>query len=327
MKQEQSSSSATDTTVKKAKSSPATDTTVKKESSNKITPPPQRATVPTTPATSSATPIPPAGPPPERVPKPPPYPPRKPQRSAGQPFPTPPPAPQREQRFPTPPPAPKREYPQGSDTTEERVPLPRRRRESQQDDEAMRPKFAHDFDDNTNLEAYVDILTSLSDTVPDATTARERRILVWDHIMNLVEQGVSTGSKMLDRMLLQGRDAVLTTENVYYVPYVPTPEEHFYRQDPGEKQECCLGPILCSIWKILNSQLKSLMLWQNSDDMILAARAVLRDHPLNMSVEYFNTTTYYLTMVVLNLGNLRRIPYTLRTGNAIPLGFEKTGQR
>ena len=91
-------------------------------------------------------------------------------------------------------------------------------RESQPDDEAMRPNFAYDFDDNTNLEAYVDILTSLSDTVPDAATAREKRILVWDHIMNLVEQGVSTGSKMLDRMLLQGRDAVLTTENVYYVP-------------------------------------------------------------------------------------------------------------
>ena len=42
---------------------------------------------------------------------------------------------------------------------------------------------------------------------------------------------------------------------------------------------------------------------------VLAGRAVLRDHPLNTSVEYFNTTTYYLTMVVLNLGNLRRIPY------------------
>ena len=36
---------------------------------------------------------------------------------------------------------------------------------------------------------------------------------------------------------------------------------------------------------------------------------MLRDHHLNMSVEYFNTTTYYLTMVVLNLGNLKRIPY------------------
>ena len=112
--------------------------------------------------------------------------------------------------------------------------MPRRRRESQQDDEAMRPNFAYDFDDTTNLEAYVEILTSLSDSAPDAATARERRVLVWDHIMNLVEQGVSTGSKMLDRMLLQGRDAVFTTEYVYYVPYVPTPEEHFYRQDPGE---------------------------------------------------------------------------------------------
>ena len=89
---EEQSSSVTDTTVKKAKSSSSTDTTVKKESSNKISPTPQRATS-STPATSSATPIPPAGPPPERVPKPPPYPPRKPERSAGQPFPTPPPAP------------------------------------------------------------------------------------------------------------------------------------------------------------------------------------------------------------------------------------------
>ena len=308
VKQEQSSSSATDTTVKKAKSSPSTDTTAKKESSNEITPPPQRATVPTTPATSSATPIPPAGPPPERIPKPPPYPPRKPQRSAGQPFPTPPPAPQREQRFPTPPPAPKREYPQGSDTTEERVPLPRRQRESQQDDEAMRPNFAYDFDDTTNLEAYVDILTSLSDSAPDAATARERRVLVWDHIMNLVEQGVSTGSKMLDRMLLQGRDAVLTTENVYYVPYVPTPEEHFYRQDPGEAGTLFRPNLMLNI-EDSEFSLEVLDALADLGRNVLAGRAVLRDHPLNTSVEYFNTTTYYLTMVLLSLGNLRRIPY------------------
>ena len=230
---EEPKSSVTDTTVKKAKATSSTDTTVKKESSNKISLTPRGTS--STPATSSATPIPPAGPPPEKVPKPPPYPPRKPERSAGQPFPTPPPAPvRREQRFPTPPPAPKREYPRSSDTTEEHGPLPRRRRESQQEDVEMRPTFAYDFDDNTNLEAYVDILTSLSDTVPDATTARERRLSVWDRIMELVAQGVSTGSRLLDRMLLHGRDTVLTSENVYFVPYVPTPEEHFYRQDPGE---------------------------------------------------------------------------------------------
>ena len=42
---------------------------------------------------------------------------------------------------------------------------------------------------------------------------------------------------------------------------------------------------------------------------VLAGRAVLRDHPLNTSQDYFNVTTFYLTMVVLNLGNIRRIPY------------------
>ena len=305
---EEPKSSVTDTTVKKAKASSSTDTPVKKESSNKISSTPQRATS-STPATSSATPIPPAGPPPERVPKPPPYPPRKPERSAGQPFPTPPPAPiHREQRFPTPPPAPKREYPQGSDTTEERGPLPRRRRESQQDDEEMRPTFAYDFDQNTNLEAYVDILTSLSDTTPDAYTARERRLDAWERIMDLVTQGVSTGSRLLDRMLLHGRDTVLTSENVYYVPYVPTPEEHFYRQDPGEAGMLFRPNLMLHIedrefsLEVLDSLAE---LGRNA----LAGRAVLREHHLNMSPEYFNTTTYYLTMVVLNLGNMKRIPY------------------
>ena len=313
VKQEQSSSSATDTTVKKEKSSSATDTPVKKESSNKISPPPKRDTFPTTPATSSATPIPPAGPPPERA---------TPNHlhihrrslhdQAGQPFPTPPPAPQHQQHqepqpFPTPPPAPKRDYPQGSDTTEERVPLPRRRRESQQD-EAMRPNFAYEFDEYTNLDAYVELLTSLSESAPDATTAREQRVLVWDHIMNLVEQGVSTGPKMLDRMLLQGRDAVLTTENVYYVPYVPTPEEHFYRQDPGEAGMLFRPNLMLNI-EDFEFSLEVLDALVDLGRNVLQGRAVLRDHPLNTSQDYFNVTTYYLTMVVLNLGNIRRVPW------------------
>eukprot|EP00434_Breviolum_minutum_P035859 symbB.v1.2.031757.t1/scaffold3722.1/size85039/1 len=304
---EEPKSSVTDTTVKKAKATSSTDTTVKKESSNKISLTPRGTS--STPATSSATPIPPAGPPPEKVPKPPPYPPKKPARSAGQPFPTPPPAPiRREQRFPTPPPAPKREYPRSSDTTEEHGPVPRRRRESQQDDVEMRPTFAYDFDQNTNLEAYVDILTPLSDTVPDATTARERRLSVWDRIMELVAQGVSTGSRLLDRMLLHGRDTVLTSENVYFVPYVPTPEEHFYRQDPGEAGMLFRPNLMLHI----TDEEFSLDVLDSLADLgrnALAGRAVLRDHPLNMSAGVNNTTTYYLTMVVLNLGNLKRIPY------------------
>ena len=305
--------SSTDTSVKKHKAAPATDTTVKKESSNKISLTPRGTS--STPATSSATPIPPAGPPPEKVPKPPPYPPRKPERSAGQPFPTPPPAPihreqqprSTEQRFPTPPPAPKRDHPRSSDTTEYE-PLPRRRRETPQDDVEMRPTFTYDFDQDSNLEAYVDVLTSLSDTVPDAYTARERRLSVWDRIMELVTRGLSTGSRMLDRMLLHGRDTVLTSENVYFLPYVPTPEEHFYRQDPGEAGMLFRPSLMLHI----TDEEFSLEVLDALADLgrnVLAGRAVLRDHPLNMSTGVFNTTTYYLTMVVLNLGNLKRIPW------------------
>ena len=127
--------------------------------------------------------------------------------------------------------------------------------------------------------------------------------------MNLVEQGVSTGSKMLDRMLLQGRDAVFTTENVYYVPYVPTPEEHFYRQDPGEAGMLFRPNLMLNI-EDSEFSLEVLGALADLGRNVLAGRAVLRDHPLNTSQDYFfPTTTYYLTMVVLNLGNLRRIRY------------------
>jgi len=44
----------------------------------------------------------------------------------------------------------------------------------------MRPNFAYDFDQTTNVEAYVENLTSLSDTVHDAYTAMEKRLMVWD---------------------------------------------------------------------------------------------------------------------------------------------------
>ena len=41
---------------------------------------------------------------------------------------------------------------------------------------------------------------------------------------------------------------------------------------------------------------------------VLAGRAVCRDHVLNNSSEYHNVSTYYLAIVVLNLGNIMRQP-------------------
>ena len=171
----------------------------------------------------------------------------------------------------------------------------------------MRPNFDFEFDAYTNLDAYVELLNSIAESSPDPTVARQQRILIWDRIMDLVERGVSTGSKMLDRMLLQGRNTVETSENVYYLPYVPTPEQHFLRQDPGEAGMIFRPNLMVHI----SDEEFSIDVLDGLVELgrnVLAGRAVLRDHPLNTSQDYFNASTYYLTMAVLNLGNIRRIP-------------------
>ena len=271
-------------------------------SPNKMTPPDPSST-----ASSSATPIPPATPPPNpkaaAVPKQPPYPPRKP-RHAGYDHPTPPPAPG--PRYPTPPRAPRRDHERTSDTTDDRDPLPRRRQEVQE--ETRRPDFDFQFNEYADLDAYIELMHSIAESAPDPATARARRIQIWDRILELVERGISTGSKMLDRMLLQGRDAVQTSENVYYLPYVPTPEQHFLCQDPGEAG-MIFGP---NLMVHITDEQYSIQVLEDLVELgrnVLAGRAVLRDHPLNTSQEYFNVSTFYLTVVVLNLGNIRRMPW------------------
>ena len=42
---------------------------------------------------------------------------------------------------------------------------------------------------------------------------------------------------------------------------------------------------------------------------VLAGRAVCKDHPLYNSVEFHNVSTFYATVVVLNLGQIDRMPY------------------
>ena len=42
---------------------------------------------------------------------------------------------------------------------------------------------------------------------------------------------------------------------------------------------------------------------------VLAGRAVGQDHPMNNSQGYHNVSTFYVTVTVLNLGNIERMPY------------------
>lgn len=128
---------------------------------------------------------------------------------------------------------------------------------------------------------YIDIMNSIADATP--LTARQQRAIVWGRIIELLGRGVSTGSKMLDRMLLQGRDTVDVLENVYHLDYVPSPAEHFERQDPGEAGTIFRPSLMVSIsdeefnWDVLDALAE---LGRN----VLAGRAVLHEHPCKVQL-------------------------------------------
>ena len=66
------------------------------------------------------------------------------------------------------------------------------------------------------------------------TEAKRKRAVVWDRLAYLAESGVTTGSRLLDRMIAQGRDSIEIAQYTYFSRTVPTPAQHFERQDPGE---------------------------------------------------------------------------------------------
>ena len=80
----------------------------------------------------------------------------------------------------------------------------------------------------------------------------------------------------------------------------------FYRQDPGEAGMLFRPSLMLHI----TDDEFSLDVLDSLADL---GRNALADVCTRSSFEQiswsFNTTTYYLTMVVLNLGNLKRIPY------------------
>ena len=102
-------------------------------------------------------------------------------------------------------------------------------------------------------------MEQISGTVPDSYEARQQRAAVWERVADLVEAGITAGSRMLDRMILQGRDTVEISQNIYHLPYVPKPDEHFMRQNPGEAGAICRPSLMVKIeddefsWDVLDA--------------------------------------------------------------------------
>ena len=285
--------------------------------------------MPTPPSTPQARAIPPAptrpapAPPSRAGPIPPdiPTPPRPPVHARSR-TPTPPHPPKRAQQPAHPPPGHSRSGPytdvppppapvrptrsERSDTTDRRQPLPRQRQEEVP--ETSLPDFDLIFTETASLEEYVNLMNEMSTQAPDPAEERAIRRSIWDRLVELVNRGISTGSRQLDRIISTGIDSVELTDQIYDIDYVPSPEEHFLRQDPGEQGRMFRPRLMIHItdneWS-----LDILMKLRDLGRCALAGRAVCRDHVLFNAVDFHNVSTHYFSIAVLNLGNIIRLPW------------------
>ena len=271
-------------------------------------------------SSSTKPPIPIPPPAPERKPQPPDFPP--PSHGPKQPN-YPPPGMANFPNLPTPPAPPRHEGSRrridvlgdfyrrmtGSDTTDTRTPLPRHRPDQpQEEDERERDAFDLEYHDNSDFDAYVAVMNEIEHLVPDSQEAKRKRAVVWDRLAYLAESGVTTGSRLLDRMIAQGRDSIEIAQYTYFSRTVPTPAAHFERQDPGEAGSIIRPHLMMKIeddefnWDVLDAL-------RDLGRNCLAGRSVLSDHPRNSSTEEHNVDTFYIALTVLNLGRINRIPH------------------
>ena len=273
-----------------------------------------------------------------KMPTPPPYAPTEEQRQANAPK-SPPQAPPATGRTPRPPapPTPRSNFPDhlptpppppvhsrarassdttdhtakaSSDTPDRRSPLPRRRPDDV-DDEEFAPMFEFDLTDDADFVYFLEVLEDLENALPDPEQEKRRRRELWNQVVHLAYNGISTGSRALDRCIILGAESVNCSSEVYDIDYVPTPEEHLLRQDPGEQCRIMRPRLMLSISEEeFNARGNDIMLdLMDLGRNVLAGQAVRRDHPMQLNPEAHNSSTHYLTVVVLNLGNIERMPW------------------
>ena len=63
-------------------------------------------------------------------------------------------------------------------------------------------------------------MNEIEHLVPNSEEAKRKRAVVWDRLAYLAEVGVTTGSRLLDRMIAQGRDSIEVAQYTYFSPTV-----------------------------------------------------------------------------------------------------------
>ena len=125
---------------------------------------------------------------------------------------------------------------EATDNTDYRQPLPITLPASHNVEEIYRPDFELDCNENADIDQYIEVMNSIAEVVPDPEAECNRRRRIWDRLVELVGQGVSTaGSRALGRIILSSVESVDLSEYAYDLDCAATPEAHVLRQDPGEQ--------------------------------------------------------------------------------------------
>ena len=142
------------------------------------------------------------------------------------------------------------------------------------------PELELEYNARADMDEYANVMQQIHDTVPDPHEEQRRRNEIWDPLIELVGNGVSTGWRTLDRMILSGVESVDLPSQIYiYRTIRPSPEEHFYRQDPGE-QGCIFRSRLVMYIEDHEFDIEVLDRLAELGRNVLAGRAVCKDHPL-----------------------------------------------
>lgn len=81
------------------------------------------------------------------------------------------------------------------------------------------PELELEYNARADMDEYANVMQQIHDTVPDPHEEQRRRNEIWDPLIELVGNGVSTGSRTLVRMILSGIETVDLPSQIYDVPY------------------------------------------------------------------------------------------------------------
>lgn len=95
------------------------------------------------------------------------------------------------------------------------------------------PELELEYNARADMDEYANVMQQIHDTVPDPHEEQRRRNEIWDPLIELVGNGVSTGWRTLDRMILSGVESVDLPSQIYISYHTPVARRALLQARPG----------------------------------------------------------------------------------------------